>query len=148
MKKAEKIALVITIILIISAVGGIAFFNYAHKDKILPNVFINGESYENLTLDEAKIKLGNKVKDASGNGITFSFKDKIYTAQPADIGLSIDTERSAKEAYSFGHDKDALAFDREFLGEIFRRHHGNIRQLLGRDFRHDPLKLDHGENPA
>lgn len=109
MKKTEKIASIIALIILISAVGGIAFFNYSYKDKILPNVFINGDRYENLTLNEAKNRLENKIKDTAGGGITFSYKDRTYTAQTADIGLSIDTERSAKEAYGYGHDKDALA---------------------------------------
>ncbi|MDD5344391.1 MAG: VanW family protein, partial [Smithella sp.] len=108
MNKAEKIASIIAVILIILVVGGIALFNYSHRNRMLPNIFINGESYENLTFDEAKNMLEGKTKDAVGDGIKFSYKDKIYTAQPADIGLTIDIDKPVKEAYGYGHNKDIL----------------------------------------
>lgn len=120
MRKTPKIFPILTVLFIILAAGLIAFFNYSYRDKILPNVFINGEKYENLTFDEAKTKLENKIKSANGNGITLSYQGKIYTAQPSDIGLSIDIEKAAKEAYGYGHNKDIL----EILKDEF--------QLLGR----------------
>lgn len=108
MKKAEKIVWIIAIFLVILTIGEITFFNYSYKNKILPNVFINGENYESLTFDQAKSKLEEKMKDATGDGIVFSHKEKTYTAQPSDIGLSIDTEKAIENAYSYGHNKDFI----------------------------------------
>jgi len=108
MKKQGKIILIITLFFAVLATGAIAFFNYSYKDRILPNIFINGEKYENLTFDETKARLESKIKDATGNGITFSYLDKKYIAQPSDLGLSTDIEKTANEAYGYGHNKDII----------------------------------------
>lgn len=113
--KTRKIILIVLAFFIISALGAAAFFNYSYANKILPNIYINGEKYENLTLDEAKNRLEGKIKNTTENGIFFSYQDKTYVAQLSEIGLSIDAESAAKEAYGFGHDKDAFSILKDEL---------------------------------
>lgn len=108
MNKPAKIFVIIALFLVISAIGAIAFFNYSKKDRILPNIYVNGTSLENLTLDDAKKTLENKIKEAIRESIQFSHKDKIYSARPSDIGLSIDFEKAANDAFNYGHNKDAF----------------------------------------
>ncbi|MCK4800240.1 hypothetical protein KAS31_04655, partial [Candidatus Parcubacteria bacterium] len=60
--KKGNIILPIIIFLIALSVGILAYLHYQkYSDKILPNIFINGESYSNLTEEEALNKLEDKI---------------------------------------------------------------------------------------
>lgn len=102
--KRSKIILLIIIFLIVVSAGIAAYFNYQkYSDKILSNIFINGENYSNLTEEEAGNKLENKIKDFREKGIDLVYKDKSYNAQLEKIGIKINTKKTASEAFNYGH---------------------------------------------
>ena len=107
--KRSKIILLIIIFLIVVSAGIAAYFNYQkYSDKILSNIFINGENYSNLTEKETINKLEDKIKDFREKGIDFIHKDKSYNAQLEEIGIKIDTKKTASEAFDYGHKESML----------------------------------------
>jgi len=106
--KKGNIILPITIFLIALSVGILAYLHYQkYSDKILPNIFINGESYSNLTEEEALNKLEDKIKNIREDGITLIYEDNFYNTQLAEIGIEIDTKETISNAFSYGH-KNAI----------------------------------------
>ncbi|MCK4891729.1 MAG: peptidoglycan binding domain-containing protein, partial [Candidatus Pacebacteria bacterium] len=102
--KKSKIILSIIIFLIVITIVIAAYFYYKeYSDKILPNTFINGENYSNLTEEEAKNKLENKIKDFRENGIDFVYENKTYNAQLKEMGIDINTEKIISDAFGHGH---------------------------------------------
>ncbi|MCK4892171.1 MAG: hypothetical protein KAS78_05885, partial [Candidatus Pacebacteria bacterium] len=107
--KRSKIILLIIIFLIVVSAGIAAYFNYQkYSDKILSNIFINGENYSNLTEEETINKLEDKIKDFREKGIDFIYKDKSYNAQLEEIGIKIDTKKTVSEAFNYGHKESML----------------------------------------
>ncbi|MCK4592678.1 VanW family protein [Candidatus Parcubacteria bacterium] len=114
-KKGKIILLIIIFLIVISA--GIAAYSYYQKysDKILSNVFINGENYANLTEEEAISRLENKIKDFREKGINFAYEDRSYNAQLEEIGTSIDIKKTASEAFNYGHKESMLENLKDYL---------------------------------
>ena len=107
--KRSKIILLIIIFLIVVSAGIAVYFYYQkYSDKILSNIFINGENYSNLTEEETINKLEDKIKDFREKGIDFIHKDKSYNAQLEEIGIKIDTKKTASEAFNYGHKESML----------------------------------------
>lgn len=107
--KKGNIILPITVFLIVLSIGILAYLHYQkYSNRILPNIFINGESYSNLTEEEALNKFESKIKDIRENGITLAYKDNSYNVQFTEIGVKIDTEEIISNAFSYGHRDDIL----------------------------------------
>ncbi|MFZ2969815.1 MAG: hypothetical protein WA063_01570, partial [Minisyncoccia bacterium] len=108
MKNIRQIMLIIIICMVAILIGAIILFDYKYKDKILPNISINGEGYSGLTKKEALEKLEGKTKSVREEGLTFSYQEKKYKAQLSEIGLSVDLNKTVSDAFGYGHDKGIL----------------------------------------
>lgn len=108
MENKQKIILIAALCMIALIAGAIILFNNKYKEKILPNISINGESYSNLTKKEASERLANKLKNITEKGLTFSYGNKEYKTPISEIGLSINADQAVSEAYGYGHDKDFM----------------------------------------
>ena len=107
--KKGNIILPITIFLITLSVGILAYLHYQkYSDKILSNIFINGERYSNLTEEEALNKLEDKINNIREDGITLVYKDNSYNTQLTEMGVEIDTKKTISNAFSYGHRNDIL----------------------------------------
>jgi vancomycin resistance protein YoaR len=103
MKKNKIIFLIITF-LIIASIGAMVYFDYQkYSDKILPNIFINGENYSNLTAREAENKLEEKIKSFQEKGISLSYEKSSYNASFEDLGININAQKTISSAFLFGH---------------------------------------------
>ncbi|NOQ68160.1 hypothetical protein GQ568_01845 [Patescibacteria group bacterium] len=142
MKKSKVILLIIIFLIVVSA-GIAVYFNYQkYSDKILPNIFINGENYSNLTEEEAINKLENKIKDFREKGIDFIHKDKSYNAQLEEIGIKIDTKKTASEAFNYGHKENML----ENLKDYFDLQMNTIDLWLVPEINKEKLEIYISEN--
>ena len=106
--KTNRKILIIIILMLIFFIGIISFTNYNYSDKILPNIFISGESYSNLTKEEALNKLNNRIKDIRENGLTFLYYSRTYNIPLSELGVMINTETIIEQAYNYGHKEDII----------------------------------------
>jgi len=102
--KKNKIIFLIIIFLIIASIGAVIYFdNQKYSDKILPNVFINGESYSDLTIQEAENKLEEKIKGFQEKGISLAYKNASYNMSFEEMGININTRKTISNAFLYGH---------------------------------------------
>ena len=134
-RTSKKILLVITLILIFF-LGIIAFINYNYSNRILPNIFINGESYSDLTEEEALNKLDNKIKNIRENGLTLLYYSKTYNIQLSELGVAINTKDIIAEAYNYGHKKNII----ENIKDHFKLQSENIHLQITAEI--DNEKMD------
>ncbi len=121
MKNIRQIMLIVIICMVAILIGAIILFDYKYKDKILPNISINGEGYSGLTKKEALEKLEGKTKSIREEGLTFSYQEKKYKAQLSEIGLSVDLNKTVSDAFGYGHDKGILENIKDELFSLNRR---------------------------
>jgi len=107
--KKSKIIFLIIIFLIIASIGIAGYFDYQkYSDKILPNVFINGENYSDLTQKEAESKLEEKLKDFQEKGIGMAYEKSSYNASFEELGIDISAEETVSNAFIYGHRNSAI----------------------------------------
>ncbi|MCK5084268.1 MAG: VanW family protein [Candidatus Pacebacteria bacterium] len=141
--KKSKIILIIIIFLIVVSSGITTYLCYQkYLDTILPNIFINGESYSDLTEEEAKNKLENKIKDFRENGIILAYKDIFFSAQLEEIGIDINTEKIISNTFDYGHKSDIL----ENLKDYFNLQVNTVNIQLTPEINKEKLELYISEN--
>ena len=106
--KTNRKTLIVIILMLMFFIGIISFTNYNYSDKILPNIFISGESYSNLTKEEALNKLNDRTKDIRENGLTFLYYSKTYNIPLSELGIILNTETIIERAYNYGHKEDII----------------------------------------
>jgi vancomycin resistance protein YoaR len=78
-------------------------------DRVYGGVYIKGESFENLTLEEVKEKLENTVFSESKEAkIILKSEDKTMEFDLSEIGLDYDEEIIAEKIYNVGRDGNLL----------------------------------------
>lgn len=122
MKKSKAMFLII-VFLVVVFIGAMAYFDYQkYSDRILPNVFINGESYSGLTAQEAENRLEKKLKGFQEKGISFVCENSSYDMSLEEIGISISAEETISNGFVYGHRNDAV----ENLKDRINVHRNNI----------------------
>lgn len=107
--KKNKIILPIILALITALIIALAYFDHQkYSDKILPNIFINGENYSDLTAQEAKSKLEERLKGFQEKGISLAYKNSSYDISFEEIGISIDSEETISNGFIYGHRNSAI----------------------------------------
>jgi len=118
MKPIKIIFPLIIIFISVLAVAAI-FFNMFYADKILPNITINGESYSDLSQEEAYAKISHVVNSIYGDGIVFEYKDKhgikVYKAKTFELGVNINIDRTVFNAFNYGHKRKVVQSLKEQL---------------------------------
>ncbi|WP_317366799.1 VanW family protein [uncultured Tyzzerella sp.] len=109
-KKTKNILLVViillAIILVTTIVSGFIFIKAQAENKkmlnnpnIYNNIFIQGLDMSNMSKEDANILLKDITLDEK---ITLSYKDKNYTFNKSDFGVTLNTEQALEEAYNIG----------------------------------------------
>ena len=108
-KKKWIIPLVIIIvtILVMTFCTGFAIIN-AKSNKILKNISVMGIDISELTIDQAKQKINNKLSEKLTTEIVFKHNEQIFTLIPKQIEISYDVEDVVNKAYSIGRDKNLI----------------------------------------
>ena len=105
----NKLIFVTTILVTIFSIAGYFFYlNNLYQNKLLPNIYINGENYSNFTQSEIENKIENKFKNFQENGLEFTYQEKIHKATLSDLGIYINTQKTISTAFEYGHRENII----------------------------------------
>ncbi len=109
-KKSKNILLsiiiLLSIVLVVFIVSGIMFFKVEAENKellnnpnIYNNIFIQDINVSNMSKEEAKNILNNVKLDEQ---ITLAYKDKQYTYNKSEFGVTLNKDKALENAYNIG----------------------------------------------
>lgn len=120
-KKIKKItisSIVLTVaLLILSTI--FALLNLSNP-RIIKNVYINNIPVENLLVTEAEGKLNKIYQDDYDKDITLKLNDFEYKIRPKQIEFKPEIEKTVKDAYNFGRNKNIFKNNYDILGQYFK----------------------------
>ena len=120
-KKVKKatisIVALIVAILIFSTI--FALLNLSNP-RIIKNVYINNIAVENLLVTEAEGKLNKIYQDDYDKDITLKLNDFEYKIRPKQIEFKPEIEKTVKDAYNFGRNKNIFKNNYDILGQYFK----------------------------
>ena len=123
-KKKSKTGLIVALciagILVIAALGGLTLYLFSGSgtgpdSTFSDNVYVNGKSLKDLTMDEAKT-LMKSVEDDMASQIKVDVKagDKTYNYTKDDFKYSFDTEDVLNEAKAYSEEKGIKTEDKNY----------------------------------
>lgn len=120
-KKIKKITIssivLIVALLILSTI--FALLNLSNP-RIIKNVYINNIPVENLLVTEAEGKLNKIYQDDYDKDITLKLNDFEYKIRPKQIEFKPEIEKTVKDAYNFGRNKNIFKNNYDILGQYFK----------------------------
>ena len=120
-KKVKKatisVVALIVAILIFSTI--FALLNLSNP-RIIKNVYINNIPVENLLVTEAEGKLNKIYQDDYDKDITLKLNDFEYKIRPKQIEFKPEIEKTVKDAYNFGRNKNIFKNSYDILGQYFK----------------------------
>jgi len=84
------------------------FFDASHAGRIFPGVFVGGVDVSGLSPEQAALLLTQKLTFPQEGKIVLKDGDKVWIAQPAELGLSVDAKANAEAAYLYGRRGNSL----------------------------------------
>jgi len=96
---ALALGLIILVVLVLLIPSGYAA---AYKGHIFPGVTVAGIDLSGMTTQEAASLLAQRLEYPQRGKIVFQEGTNLWTAKPADLGLSMDTQTTALAAYNLG----------------------------------------------
>ncbi len=110
-------ALLIGLLLLVLLVGLLpGFYTRAYDGRIFPGVAVGGIDLSGLSTQQAAALLNERLDYPQRGKIAFQEGTHIWTAKPAELGLTLDAETTALAAYNLGR-SGAMA---ERLGSQWR----------------------------
>lgn len=91
------------------ALAGMIAFDIAHAGKIYPGVSVAGVELSNLSPQQASSLLSERLNYPQSGRIVFKLDEKLWLAQPAELGLFLDTQTSAQAAYLLGRQGNPIS---------------------------------------
>jgi vancomycin resistance protein YoaR len=89
----------------ITLLAGLVFsiiFSLMYLGRILPGVTVGGVDLSGVRRTEAVQILQQQITYPTSGQVTLFYGDRTWTLTPAQLGLQLDAEASAKAAYAFG----------------------------------------------
>ncbi len=77
-------------------------YSATHAGQIYPGVSVAGIDLSGLTPDEAKQVINEKILFPEQGKIVFQDQSQVWIARPAELGLYLDVENTARAAYQLG----------------------------------------------
>jgi len=113
----KKTALVVAMILLMISIPTVLFARhyYAYQGTSFPGIFLNEKSYTGMSQDDARKDLENSIAERYKDGMRFTYQDKTFAVQLAELGVAIDTQDSIDAVFSYGHNADFLRTVRQQL---------------------------------
>jgi vancomycin resistance protein YoaR len=87
---------------VFSLIAWVVGFNLVYAGSIYPGVSVAGISLEGMSAEEAAALISQQVTYPQTGKIVFQDQDRIWVAQPGELGLSLDPHASAMQAYALG----------------------------------------------
>jgi LysM repeat protein len=94
-----------------TAAGAYVYYQTFHL--ILPGVSVGNVDLGGMTPEEAAFTLETTWQ--SQDAITYQAEDRRWTVSPAELGLTLDTQASARAAADYGHGKSLPAEIADFM---------------------------------
>ena len=107
-------------LLLLALTIGLFAFRAFYSERIYPAVTLGDVPVGGLTTGEAQNLLAERAADLEQGTVAFSYAGKTWTPTLAEMGVTIELERSLAEARALGRDDDArsrLAFTANSLQE-------------------------------
>jgi lipoprotein-anchoring transpeptidase ErfK/SrfK len=99
------------LLVVVLAAGGLAY-RFVQSDQIFPGVSVFGVPVGGLTQAEATLALQDRWQrqtiDLVGVSRSASETTAVWTATPADLGMTLDTPTSVRQAYAIGRSWSSL----------------------------------------
>ncbi len=110
MQKNKKILVSVGLLalLFLAVFAVIANYNFKYKNTAFPNIYLNGYTYSGSAKADAKTNLESQIQETYKDGIKLAYQDKTFIVSLAELGLSIDTEKSIENVFSYGHKNNLL----------------------------------------
>lgn len=123
-KKKKKTGLIVAIciisIVLLAAIGGLTLYMFSGsgtgpESTFSDNVYVNGKSLKDLTMDEAKT-LMKSVEDDMAAGIKVQVKagDKTFDYTKDDFKYTFNTDEVLKEAKTYSEEKGIKTEDKNY----------------------------------
>lgn len=123
-KKKKKTALIVTLcivgIILIAGVGAFVLYMFSGsgsgpQSTFSDNVYVNGKSLKDLTMEEAKTLMKTVENDlAAGIKVDVKAGDKTYNYTKDDFKYSFDTETVLNEAKQYSEEKGIKTEDKNY----------------------------------
>ena len=91
-----------------------ALINQANN-RIISNIFAMGVDISNLTMDEAKQKLQEKIQERLETDIVLKHNDEDYILTPSQFDFSYDIDKTLEKAYMVGRNGNIFENNYEIL---------------------------------
>lgn len=131
--------LFVVILLALIAKLSTSFYGYEsrYKNKIYPNVFIDGKDFSGKSKDQVVNFFKNRSKDLDGVAFTVIYEDQpIATFSASDLALKYDGETAADQAFLVGRSKYLISRWYQVFLSLFNSHKFNFESLISYDDSH------------
>lgn len=98
---------------------GLLAFRVMYNDRIYPSVVVGDVPVGGLTAQQAEDRISERAAELERGTVTFSYGGKTWTPTLAELGATIEGERSVRQAFALGRSDDA-ASRFAFTGDILR----------------------------
>jgi len=129
---AGKVWLVCALVVAALVVGLFAWAKSVVKnDTIFPNVFVAGVNVGGMSKTEAKAAVEDAVTKTYGSSeLTVKLPDRTLTFSPADLAVTIDSDKAVQDAWEYGRDKGMIEALKMRLGGASGEHFVDISDGL------------------
>ena len=110
-RKRNKVLIILLIALIITIILLSTIFALKNKnsDAILKNVFVSGVDVGEITKDEAKVLIQNKVNNYANKEVTLILNKQEYRVTAKELGFGADNlEQVLEDIYNYGRDDNLI----------------------------------------
>lgn len=149
-KRINKRAIIIGVIAIIVLIvlsTIFAIFNMSNS-KIAKGTYIHGIDVSDLTMEEAKTKIEQKIEEIQKRDITLIYDDYSVTMTPEQIELNINFEEALKEAQKIGRTNNILVDNYAILKANIFKTNINAQLTYNKEILLDIIKNVDAELPG
>ena len=103
-----RLAAVLTLLLLLSAVVGLVALDRAYSGRILSNVAVQGLDLSQMRPDEARAALQKRYAAFLATPIVFQFAGRTWQPTADQLGVSLGIDAAVERAYAVGRGADLL----------------------------------------
>jgi vancomycin resistance protein YoaR len=109
---------------------GIIAYQLLYADRIFPGVSINGIDMGGLYPAQVSKTLSESITYPQTGKVTLSYADNAWQATPAQLGLFLDLDRSAQNAFLVGRKGNLINRLAEQFGAAYYGHPASLSTIL------------------
>lgn len=134
-KRRKLLIPVITIILIIIAIGFSTIFAFANikKEKIISGVSISEVDVSGLSQEEAKAKINEIYQDKKEKEISLQYEDYETTLNPTLMEVNYDIDKAVEEAYLIGKEDNIFVSNYQILFTLIGKKNIDVNMNLNEE---------------